>query len=782
MKGHVLVILLLSFSTSSFRVQSARDYGGEARRSVSQIAGSIALPGLEQEVEVLRDTWGVPHIYARTVHDLFMAQGFVVAQDRLWQMELWRRTGEGKLAEILGPAAIPRDRFARLMRYRGDMDLEWKSYSPDARSIIEAFTSGVNANIKARKNNLPLEFRTLGIEPQLWTPDVCLTRMAGYIMTRNAASEMARAQLVREIGPEKTQKYWPTDPTVALEVPRGLDLTGIDEKILGDILPAGAPLDFRRDEGSNNWTVSGTLTSTGKPILANDPHRPINLPSLRYMSHLVGPGWNVIGAGEPSLPGIAAGHNEHVGFGFTIVGIDQQDLYVEELNPRNPLEYRHRDKWLPVQVVREEIRIRGRDNPEFLDLHFTRHGPVIYQDKKRNRAYALRWVGSEPGSAGYLASLSLSQVRNWEGFLKALERWKVPSQNMVYADTAGNIGWQAVGLTPIRKGWVGLLPVPGNGDYEWQGFRPLSELPRRYNPAQGYVATANHNILPEGYTHTLGFEWAANWRFRRIDEVLRSRKGFTVEDFKVLQHDETSIPARTLVPLLRSVNPTPESREAVSKLLGWNHVVAAGSAEAAIYEVWVQKLPALVWSKAVPPAELKLLGRRASLEVALRWLQKPTTDVFGKDPEAGRNQCLLEALNAALAELRTRLGPNMETWSWGALHKAYFLHGAAKDETLKGFLDRGPVSRGGDGHTVNNTGGGTNFRQTSGASYRQILDLSDWDRSVAINVPGQSGEPGSPHYDDLLPLWAEGKYFPLAFSRAAVEKVTKHRLILKPVH
>src|SRR5688572_12389101 len=433
MKSHVLVILLLSFSASSFRLQPARNYSEDARRTVSQIAGSIQVPGLEQEVEVLRDTWGVPHIYARTVRDLFMAQGFVAAQDRLWQMEMWRRTGEGKLAEILGPAAIPRDRFARLMRYRGDMDLEWKSYSPDARFIIEAFTSGVNANIKARKNNLPLEFRTLGIEPQLWTPDVCLTRMAGYIMTRNAASEMARAQLVKEIGLEKTQKYWPTDPAVALEVPRGLDLSGIDEKILGDILPSSAPLDFRRDEGSNNWTVSGTLTSTGKPILANDPHRPITLPSLRYMSHLIGPGWNVIGAGEPSLPGIAAGHNENVGFGFTIVGIDQQDLYVEELNPQNPLEYRQRDKWLPVQVVREEIRIRGRDNPEFLDLHFTSHGPVIYEDKERRRAYALRWVGSEPGTAGYLASLTLNRIQNWKEFLKAMERWKVPSENLIYA-------------------------------------------------------------------------------------------------------------------------------------------------------------------------------------------------------------------------------------------------------------------------------------------------------------------------------------------------------------
>ena len=739
---------------------------------------SVALPaeeeltvaGLEQPVDVLRDRWGVPHLYARSQRDLFIAQGAVAAQDRLWQMEIWRREGEGRLAEVLGPSAIPRDRFARLMKYRGDMDAEWKSYAPDAKEIIEAFVTGVNATIAARRDAPPVEFRIMGFSPEPWTPEVCLARMAGYVMTRNAASEVARAQLVRAIGAKAATEAWPPDPFVQVEVPKGLDLDGIDDRILADARAAGAAIDLRRDEGSNNWTVSGALTKSGKPLLANDPHRTIAIPSLRWLSHLVGPGWNVIGAGEPALPGVAAGHNDRVAFGFTIVGIDQQDLYVEELNPANPLEYRHGGQWKTMTSVREEIRVKGRA-PEPVELRFTLHGPVIYEDRARNRAYALRWVGTEPGTAGYLACLSLNRARDWDAFLKALDRWKVPSENLVYADVDGNIGWQATGLSPIRKGWSGLLPVPGTGEYEWQGFLPMSELPRLYNPPQGYVATANHNVLPPGYPHAIGHEWASDWRFRRIDDVLRSRKGFTVEDFQALQLDELSLPARKLVPLLRGTEPkTDEVREAARRLLAWDGVLGKDSPEAAIYEVWVRKLVPKVWLRKLGAAAMKAIGARMSLEAALRWLEETPGDA-----------ALLEALTEAVAELRTRLGPDLGRWSWGAIHYSSYPHPLGKNEELRRLFDRGPVPRGGDANTVNATSPGADFRQTSGASFREILDVSDWDRSVATSVPGQSGDPASPHYDDLLPLWAEGRYFPLLYSRAAVERDTTQRMVLKPV-
>jgi penicillin amidase len=729
---------------------------------LSACAGPPASPaGLEQAVEVFRDRWGIPHIYAKTQRDLFYAQGYMAATDRLWQMEMWRRQGEGELAEVLGPSAVPRDRFARLMKYRGDMEAEWASYAPDAKEIITAFVAGVNARIAEGK--LPFEFEVMGFAPRPWRPEACLARMAGYVMTRNAATEVARAQLIRAIGPRAAAEAWPPDPPVAIEVPRGLDLDGIDDRILADARAAGAGIDLRKDEGSNNWTVSGALTATGKPILANDPHRTIAIPSLRWLCHLVGPGWNVIGAGEPALPGVAAGHNDRVAFGFTIVGIDQQDLYVEELNPANPLEYRHRGEWKPMTVVREELRVKGRA-PETLELRFTVHGPVLHEDQARNRAYALRWVGQEPGTAGYLACLTLNRARDWASFTKALDRWKVPSENLVYADVDGNIGWQAAGLAPIRKGWSGLLPVPGSGDYEWQGFLPMSELPRLYNPSQGYVATANHNILPSGYPHALGHEWASDWRFRRIDEVLRSRKGFTVEDFQALQHDELSIPARRLVPLLRRARPETDAlREAVRKLLAWDFILGRDSREALLFELWIRKLVPKVWAKKLPPQAMKAIGARTSLENAITWLEESPGDPV-----------LLEALAEALAQ------PELAKGTWGALHRAEFLHPLGREGELRRKLDRGPVPRGGDSNTVNNTGPGADFRQVSGASFREILDLSDWDRSVATSVPGQSGDPASPHYDDLLPLWAEGRYFPLVYSRAAVERETRERIVLRP--
>lgn len=778
-------------STTDFRAPNAltnplvaSDLAKRARAVLAQTSGRIELAGLWKPVEVIRDTWGVPHIYAQTQDDLFFAQGFVAAQDRLWQMEIWRRTGEGKLAEILGPAAVERDKFARLMRYRGDMEAEWKSYAPDAKQIIESFVRGVNAFIDLSRDRLPIEFQLTGITPEYWTPEVCLARMAGYVMTRNASSEVTRAQLVRLLGPGKTAELLETDPFKKLEVPEGLDLTGIDSRILSAAGAASGAVSFGI-EGSNNWVVGGALTNTGKPILANDPHRSISLPSLRYLVHLVGPGWNVIGAGEPTLPGVAAGHNERVGFGFTIVGIDQQDLYVEETNPADPTQYRYKARWEKMKIEREVIVVKGNPAPVEVEveLRFTRHGPVIHEDKELNRAYALRWVGSEPGSAGYLASLSLNRARNWPEFLKALERWRVPSENLVYADVDGNIGWQAAGSAPIRRGWSGLLPVPGNnGRYDWNGWLPLSELPRAYNPARRFIATANHKIIPERYKHEINFEWSAPFRFQRIDEVLRKGGKFTIGDFERLQHDETSLPARELVPLLlRSLlfDSRTDMRDASELFREWDYSLGRDSAAAALYEMWLQKLQTNFAGQFVPAKAKGLIGASSLLRTMLRVLKNPDARIFGANPRVKASLLMSGSLVEAIRDLRGRFGGDMKKWRWGDLHVADFRHMLSTDDTRRAVLDLKPVARGGDANTVN-ASGGPRFSQRSGASFREILDFSDWDKSVAINVPGQSGQPESPHYGDLLPLWAEGRYFPLLFSREKIEKHAAARLLLEP--
>jgi penicillin amidase len=781
----LLTLALLLTPPRHSEQSTSTDLAARARSVLAQTSGRLSVTGLRRPVTVLRDSWGIAHIYAETQDDLFFAQGFVAAQDRLWQMDLWRRVGEGKLAEILGPAAVERDRFARLLRYRGEMKAEYESYAPDARQIIEAFVRGVNFFIASNRDRLPIEFQLTGIKPELWTPEVCLTRMAGYVMTRNASTEVLRAELAHKLGPALVDQWIETDPPRKLDLPQGLDLEGIDRRILAAANAASAPVRFAPEDpsnvGSNNWVIDSTLSATGKPILANDPHRTIALPSLRYLVHLVGPGWNVIGAGEPALPGVAAGHNERIGFGFTIVGIDQQDLYVEETNPANPNEYRWRGGWERMRVEREQIKVKGRAEPVEVELKFTRHGPVIYEDAARRRAYALRWVGSEPGTAGYLASLSLNRARNWTEFLRALERWKVPSENLVYADVDGNIGWQAAGLTPVRRGWSGLVPVPGaEGRYEWQGFLPLSDLPRSFNPSRHFIATANHNILPPGYKHELGYEWAAPFRFQRIAETLSSAgRKFTIADFERLQHDETSIPARELTRLLKEAKGASDAlRPYMDLLTGWDCVLSKDSAAAALFEVWLTKLVPAVFKSRVPAEVWPLVAGRISLVKTIGVLKNPER-WFGSFARADRDAALFKSLEEAVAEAQAKLGPDATKWRWGALHVAPFRHALSSDEARRALFDLPAVERGGDGNTPNATGG-ANFRQTSGASFREILDLADWDRSVATSVPGQSGQPLSLHYSDLLPLWAEGRYFPLLFSRKKVEEVAKERLVLEP--
>ncbi len=725
-------------------------------------AETIPLAGLRQPVEVLRDRWGVPHLYAGTVEDLFFAQGYLAARDRLFQIDLWRRTGTGQLAEVLGPPAVARDVLARSVRYRGDLPREWNAYGRDTERITSAFTAGINAYIRGLKGRRPPEFARLGYDPGLWRPEDCLSRVAGLLMTRNVRTEVRRALETRIYGSAAVAKYSPPDPWTTLKPPRGLDLADISADILRVYEEAIAAVRFEGEHGSNNWVVDGALTASGKPMLANDPHRPILLPSLRKTVHLVGPGWNAFGAGEPALPGIALGHNDRIAFGFTIVGIDQQDLYVEKLDPADPNRYRHRGQWRAVERERQWIKVRGRAEPVEVEIRYTHHGPILHEDRNRHRAFALRWVGTEPGAAGYLAGLALARARNWKEFLAAAERYKVPSENLVYADVDGNIGWQAVGLAPIRRHWNGLYPVPGDtGEYEWAGFVPPGNLPRRFNPPEHWIATANHNILPQGYPIPLSYEWAMPFRFLRVREMLGPGRKFTVADFQRMQMDVTSLPARRFQEAVRRWRGarSAEERRAVELLLSWDARLEAGSPAAALYEAWIHALPRHLFTHP--------LGRSANLGVVLRTLE------IRADPTA-----LRRSLADAIRFLEQELGKDWSAWQWGRLHTITFRHPINVPA-----WHRGPYARPGDAHTVHSTSSaGQTFAQTNGASYRQIIDLSDWDRSVMTNVPGESGDPGSPHYDDLIPGWTAGRYHPMLFSRKAVEEATVERLLLVPAY
>jgi penicillin amidase len=779
----VLGSILCGLVMASAR-QPADDWQKKSRAVLARLDGEIRLPGLKEPVEVLRDRWGVPHIYAKNTDDLFFAQGFVVAQDRLFQIDLWRRVGVGETAEVLGRPGLEGDRFARLMKYRGDFEAEWASYSPDARQIVTAFARGINACIDHMGDRLPIEFQLLGYRPARWQPEDVVGRMSGIIMTLNFRNEIARAELVAAVGADKARLLAPTDPVRPYGPAPGLDLAGIDRSLLDGFQSATRPFLFEKSGGgSNNWAVSGQISISGKPMLASDPHRAIQVPSLRYLVHLHAPGWNVIGSGEPGLPGVALGHNERIAWGITIIGTDQSDWYVEETNPQDPTQYKVGDRWEAMKIVREKVAVKG-EPPVEVELRFTRHGPVVHQDPKRNRAYALRWVGQEPGTAAYLGNLALGRAANQKEFLEALKAWKVPALNVMYADVDGTIGWVAAGLTPIRKGHDGLLPVPGsNGQYEWQGFLKVEDYPQVFNPKLSYfLATANHNILYPGYSHQISYEWAPIYRFARIKERLGSAKKLDLEDMKRLQHDSTSLPGLAMAGILKAVKIDDAALQAYVKLFtDWDGVLSVESKAGPLYAVWQNELLREFFRPHVPEPILEFVMGGRALEVMLPALEKPEARWFGNDATAARDELVRRTFARAVARVQEMLGQDPSQWSWGKLHVTPMQHplGVLGPEYARLF-NLPAVPYPGDAHTPNNGRYNGRYEKIHGASYRQVFDLADWDRGMATSVPGQSGQPGSPHYADLLPLWAKGEYFPLAYSRKKVEEVTQHRLVLQP--
>jgi penicillin G amidase len=785
----LIALLSLLWLPGAAHGENAAALKARAKAALAILNGTLRVHGLHHAVQVKRDRWGVAHIYAADQHDLFFAQGFVVSQDRLFQMELWKRSGQGRLAEVLGAKAVGRDLNARRLRYRGDLQAEYASYAPDTKEILEAFTDGINAYIAQltgpRGPGLPLEFQLAGFKPEAWQPVDCLNRMAAYSMTGNAALELLHAQLLSLLGAEAASGLFDFYPKVALDPAPGLDYAGLTPALLEDLLGSDVRTAVAPEllHESNNWTVSGALTASGKPLLANDPHRVIAEPSLRYIVHLVAPGWNVIGAGEPALPGVAVGHNAKIAWGFTIFGLDQQDLYIEELNPADPRQYATESGWQSMQVSTETIRVRD-GAPREVQIKRTRHGPVLFEDGRR--ALVLRWVGDEPGGAGYLASLSLDRARNWQQFEAAMPRWKVPSENIVYADRAGNIGEHSTGLAPWRKNWSGLLPVPGNGQYEWAGFIRNEELPHSYNPASGFIASANQRMVPQDFPYAVGFEWSDPVRFLRITQVLEDAKArgrkLQVADMQALQSDVVSLLAQDLKRLLQTAQPEPsaasDARAARQMLLDWDGALRADSPQAALFEFWLRNLQEQLKLLLVPENARDMVRPLTRVRVRQELLQ-PNAGVLKS--QTARDALLLRTLNLAREQLIAARGPDVSQWAWGALHTMTFRHALDGLADSAALFDRGPLRRSGDGGVVQATSfADGNFAQTGGASYREVFDLADWDASVGVNVPGQSGQPESKHYDDLLPLWLEGRYFPLAYSEKAVDTVTSDLLELLP--
>ncbi|MEZ5759159.1 MAG: penicillin acylase family protein [Emcibacteraceae bacterium] len=779
---------------------------------------SVTISGLSEPVEIIKDKWGISHIYAQNQADLFFAQGFNAARDRLFQFEIWRRKATGTLAEIMGEKALAHDEGARLLRFRGDLKAELAHYHPDSVEIINAFVAGVNAYIGETEKNpdlLPFEFNLLGIKPGRWTPEIVISRHNA--LTGGISSEIMLAKAITALGGEKVRDIMPFYRDTYLKPFEGVDLSKITSDIMASYIASRSepvfdqsdlknpqmafidaqpqlfdenfwhdPIEGINNIGSNNWVIAGRRTKSGKPIMANDPHRTIQNPSLRYMVHLNAPekdgkrGWNVIGGGEPVLPGVSIGHNEYGAWGLTIFRIDQEDLYVYKTNPDNPNQYWYDDKWVSMETEQTTIPVKGQADVT-ATLKYSKHGPVIFEDTVNHLAYGLKAAWLDVGATPYLASLRMDQAQNFREFREACSFSGLPGENMVWADREGTIGWQSVGLTPMRFGWDGSLPIPGDGTYEWDGYVPIKQMPHITNPVAGWYGTANNHNVPAGYPNIFSDFYSDPARAERMAEVLDAATDQTVQDSMALQYDTKSMNAEKMTPIIGKVRMSGKSRDAQKELANWDHRLDRNSIAAAIFDIWEQTMLAQVYQRLVPEEQAVNVSM-ITREKLTEWMVNPPDFVFGDNPAKTRDQLIRESMEMAVAKLSEKLGPDMDKWLYGSLHYAEINHPLSHllsaEERERADIPRLP--RGGGSNTLNANHG--NSRQTSGASFRMIVDTADWDGAMGTNTPGQSADPRSKHYADLYENWNKGDYFPMYYSKDKISDNKDIIIHLKPMN
>ncbi len=727
------------------------------------------MDGLAAPVRVVRDRWGVPHIHAQNQRDLFVAQGFVQAQDRLFQMDLWRRAAQGRLSEVLGLNFVERDAATRRIQYRGDPSAEWASYGPDAKAIAEAFVAGVNVRVAEARTHAPEEFVAAGWLPEPWRAEDLLNRTDAFVASA-ADADVFRARLVAAMGERRADAWFP-GPSPYRVAP-GLEIEAVNAVVQDALRRAGTPpfflglaspiVDAPAAGGSNAWAVSGARSASGAPLLAADPHRAFANPSLRYLVHLVAPGWNVIGAASPWLPGVVIGHNDRVAWGMTAFPADVADVFVEHVNPANPHQVRLRDRWVDTTIVRDPIAMKGQAKPFPFEREHTPNGVVVATDSQRHLAFALRWSGSEPGAAGELAALALDRAQNAGDVRSALARWKLPAVEVVYATADGVTGRQVAALVPDRRGWDGALPVPGwSGAFEWRGWRSLDDLPHAQTPRAGGVVVSA-NLDPA--------------RTMRLTDLLGGEKAFAVDDFRRAQLDTVAWKAGRLIPLLASLRANrADADDARQQLMGWDRRVSAASTAATLYVFWEDALERVLAAR-LPSALADDFRSRAA--IAVQALTKPSALWFDGDPLAARDRVLLEALDAAVDRVRDARAGSPQAPAWGSLHTLLFRHPLAISPAARRRFNVGPFALAGYAGTVLSTSPAQDV--AIGPAFREIVDVAAWDRSLWINAPGQSGSPAGSHYADLAKPWASGDYFQMAFSDEAVRAVAQSELTLQP--
>ena len=809
------------------------------QRTLPQTTGTLTVKGLEHSASVLRDAWGVPHITAQSPHDVAFTQGYVTAQDRLFQMDMNRHIAGGRLAEMFGPgpkgSLIDADKFLRTLGLyqaaQGERAL-LAITSPPTLAELQAYTDGVNAFISTHQSSLPLEFTLLGYSPQPWSvlDSLAYARVVALSLDDNWYVKYTRALLLAKVGPAVTSDLFPAypaaNPTLLTAAGQAQSLipltggqrTGATGSAATQSLPlsnaARLPLDLLRGAsvvqglignisdslGSNNWVVDGTRTTTGMPLLANDPHLGISMPAIWYQIGLRGTGgMDVIGFSFPGIPGVVIGHNDHIAWGVTNVDADNTDLFLEKLDPsRHPGMYEYNGQWLPLMTHREVIKVRG-GSPVTLTITSTNHGPLlngVKSDLKGFAPVALEWTAIQPGYT-ILGFYQLDQATNWQEFNAAIDNISI-SQNFIYADTSGNIGYRMSGLLPLRTAANDLLPVDGSvATHDWQGYLPQAEMPRLYDPPTHIIVTANNQIVPDSSPIYVTTEWDRGYRARRITDLLLATPKLSIADFERIQSDVYSIPSATLVPLLIAAGTRAggDAAQAAHLLQGWDGAMTTTSTAAAVYEVTVSSLLRATLEPVLGKSLYGIYRSNYSVSglytVLLNQVNTPTAPFFGIGPATGdalasRNAVIAQALASAMAQLRSTLGNDPSKWTWGGLHKAHFAHPLATVPPLNLIFGTTPVATSGDGVTVSIGGDGgfsadpPVYDQHTVSSMRQIIDLANFDHSLWITTTGESGQPFSPHYADLIPLWAEHRYEPMAYSAAAEGLAGRALLILRP--
>jgi len=743
------------------------------RRSLPRVDGADRIAGLSGPVQIIRDGHGVPYITASTDHDAFFALGYVHAQDRLWEMEMERRIGAGRLSEVLGKATVKTDEFLRTLGVYRAAEAAWPALSPESQAALQAYADGVNVFL-AEGHQLPPEFVILGFKPEPWKPADSLVwaKMMSWDLGNSYEEDIYRAQLAAALGSERAAQLQPGYPASApIILPsdaQANDLRAIDT-MLRDTFGLGD-----KSNGSNNWVVNGARTASGKPLLANDPHLGAQMPSIWYLAGIQGDKIHAVGATLPGLPAIVIGHNGDIAWGVTNLGPDVQDLYAEQINPTNPEQYEVDGQWTDLQITPEVIKVKGEKKPIQWAARATRNGPLISDvTSERGHALALRWTSLDPGDTTMDAFFKLNYARNWEDFTAALRYYVAPSQNFVFADRAGNIGYYGPGRIPVRAKGDGSVPVPGwTAEYAWTGWIPFEQLPHAYNPKDGYIVTANNKVTPDNYPYFLTNDWAPPYRAERITQLLTAKTGLTPADYEQIQANQKSAQAQELLPFLLTVQPeTPEQTQALEMLKAWDGVVSADSGAAAIYEAWYAQL------------YTALLGDDlgGNLGDAVTTSQNPTLlaailegndsvwcdDVLTPEKEDCRAIARV-ALDDALTDLTDRMGKNMAKWRWGSLHRMQFPHNPFSQVAPLNILFDRSVVIGGDAFTVNPAPfdlGASSYDSQHLSSYRQIIDLADFNNSRFIQTTGQSGNLLSKHYADLIPLWRGIEYIPMYWEK-----------------